>query len=45
MNQLFSLGKDLLKGGDKSSSSSGSSSGLNPMTMFKSLDKNGDGMY
>ena len=44
MNHLFSMGKDLLKNkddGDHHSSSGGS--GLNPLAMFKQLDRNGDG--
>jgi hypothetical protein len=41
MNQIFNAGKSFLNknGGD----GSGSDGGLNPMSMFKSLDKNGDG--
>jgi hypothetical protein len=43
MNNLFSIGKGLLKG-DKESHGKGShSGGLNPLSMFKQLDRTGDG--
>ena len=48
MDKLFSMGKSLF-GGKKSSKNGGESTGndlldnINPMAMFQSLDKNGDG--
>ena len=42
MSNLFSLGKSLLKG-DKDSHGKGHSGGLNPLSMFKQLDRTGDG--
>ena len=44
MNQLFSVGKSLFKnkkGNDHDEG--GSSDGMNPIAMFKQLDRNGDG--
>lgn len=43
MDQLFSVGKSLFKNKSKNSDSDSGSGGLNPMAMFKQLDRNGDG--
>lgn len=46
MDQLFSVGKQIFKKRNKNednAESSGSKEGFNPLTMFKQLDKNGDG--
>jgi hypothetical protein len=42
MNQLFSAGKSFLNK-KSDGSGAGGDGGFNPMAMFKSLDKNGDG--
>ena len=53
MNQLFSIGKSLIKNknngggtgniGNSNVAGGSSSGGFNPLAMFKQLDKNGDG--
>ena len=52
MDKLFGMGKSLLSGGSKKSGNSSSATdengnnlldSINPMAMFQSLDKNGDG--
>ncbi len=40
---MFKMGKSLFGGGGDSSAGSNGSGGFNPLTMFKQLDKNGDG--
>lgn len=45
MNQLFSIGKSLFKGASKNDDGNNGLFGdlLNPMTVFKQFDQNGDG--
>jgi hypothetical protein len=51
MDKLFGMGKSLLSGGSKKSGNSSATDengnnlldNINPMAMFQSLDKNGDG--
>ena len=49
MDKLFSMGKSILGGSKKGTKSGSDENGndildnMNPMVMFQSLDKNGDG--